>query len=296
MSSIDKDRQTLRLLMPQWQGGNNPGYHFGARLLAQFAPPSTDVVEEVPVDLTEAGLGLEGGIFARTPLLKQLQAATAILRRRRPDRVVVFGGDCSVDLAPFAYLNERYAGDVAVLWVDAHPDLATPKQFPNLNAMVLGVLLGEGDPEFVGAVSRPLDPAKVLLVGMSGSSPWDHTVIDRLGLLHVPPAAFASSSDVILDWIKGTGAAHILIHFDLDVIDLREFRSLQVADPTLYRSQIETMPAGTSMTAVTRLLQDVAASNDVVGLGITEYFPWDAIALSTMLTRLPLIREQADDR
>lgn len=25
---------TLRLLMPQWQGGNNPPYHFGAQLLA----------------------------------------------------------------------------------------------------------------------------------------------------------------------------------------------------------------------------------------------------------------------
>jgi hypothetical protein len=29
--------------------------------------------------------------------------------------------DCLVDLAPFAYLNERYGGELAVLWIDAIP-------------------------------------------------------------------------------------------------------------------------------------------------------------------------------
>jgi len=33
-------RKTLRLLMPQWQGGNNPTYYLGARLLAWLAPES----------------------------------------------------------------------------------------------------------------------------------------------------------------------------------------------------------------------------------------------------------------
>ena len=56
--------------------------------------------------------------------------------------MVILGGDCLVDLAPFAYLNERYAGDLAVLWVDAHPDVLTPADFANAHAMVLGNLLG----------------------------------------------------------------------------------------------------------------------------------------------------------
>ena len=33
--------KTLRLLMPQWQGGNNPPYHFGARLLSWLAPAAS---------------------------------------------------------------------------------------------------------------------------------------------------------------------------------------------------------------------------------------------------------------
>ena len=32
---------TLRLIIPQWQGGLNPNYVFGSELLACIAPPST---------------------------------------------------------------------------------------------------------------------------------------------------------------------------------------------------------------------------------------------------------------
>jgi arginase family enzyme len=53
------------------------------------------------------------------------------------------GGDCLIDLAPIAYLNTRYGGNLGVLWVDAHPDVLTPKNFAQGNAQVLGALLGK---------------------------------------------------------------------------------------------------------------------------------------------------------
>lgn len=58
---------TLRLLMPQWQGGNNPAYAFGARLLAWLAPGAdTTVQAEVPVEV-ENGMELlpENGVVAQ---------------------------------------------------------------------------------------------------------------------------------------------------------------------------------------------------------------------------------------
>jgi arginase len=42
---------------------------------------------------------------------------------------------------------------------------------------------------------------------------------------------------------------------------------------------------------VVRLLDDVSAEADIVGLGITEHLPWDAIALKDMLSKLPLLRD-----
>ena len=40
---------------------------------------------------------------------------------------------------------------------------------------------------------------------------------------------------------------------------------------------------------VVRLLHDVAAACDIVGLAITEYMPWEAIATRNLLRKLPLL-------
>jgi len=141
---------TLRLLFPQWQGGNNPTYHLGARLLAWLAPANEKSIQaEVPIELCQdIELPLENGIVARSVLLSQLKSATKIIEEHAPDRIIVFGGDCLVSQAPFAYLNEKYNGQLGVLWFDAHPDVSTPEMMPHAHAMVLGNLLGGGDAEF----------------------------------------------------------------------------------------------------------------------------------------------------
>jgi arginase len=115
------------------------------------------------------GLTVDEGIFAREGVLEQARAARRILERRKPRRVVVFGGECSVDFAPFAYLSERY-DNLAVLWLDAHPDVNLPDHnyynYPNFHAMVLSALLGMGDPEFVAEVPKPIKPERVMYVGL----------------------------------------------------------------------------------------------------------------------------------
>ncbi len=116
--------KTLRLLFPQWQGGDNPSYMFGARLLAWLAPEAEGPVEEVAVaEPNGQALQIEGGILARGAVLEQARDARAKIDRHQPDRILVLGGDCGVDLAPFSYLSERYDGDLAVIWIDTHSDL-----------------------------------------------------------------------------------------------------------------------------------------------------------------------------
>ncbi|MBV8565709.1 MAG: hypothetical protein JO366_14835 [Methylobacteriaceae bacterium] len=68
---------TLRLNMPQWQGGNVHGYYFGAQLLAWLAPPAGGPVETIPVPEPRPGetLKVENGIFGRAALLAQARAA-----------------------------------------------------------------------------------------------------------------------------------------------------------------------------------------------------------------------------
>ncbi|PRX92060.1 arginase family protein [Paraburkholderia sp. BL25I1N1] len=93
---------------------------------ASFKRPLETVEVDAP---TSDPLPSEAGIVGRRALLAQLDSAKQCIDRHRPERIVVRGGDRLVDLAPFAYLNERYDGKLAVLWIDAHPDIMTPSDF-----------------------------------------------------------------------------------------------------------------------------------------------------------------------
>jgi arginase len=286
------DDKTLRLIFPQWQGGDNPPYHFGAKMLSWLAPEPTGPVEEVPVsEPTGEPLQLEDGIVARSALLEQQRLARQLIDKHEPDRIVVLGGDCLVDLAPFAYLNERYSGELAVLWVDSHPDIMTPKEYYNAHAMVLGNLMGQGDADFVGTVARPIKPQNVMYAGLHDPSEWEATEMKRMGLRNVGPVQLAQEgSTPILDWFESTGAKHLAIHFDLDVLDPSLFHALLFAKPDLPADAYAGVARGElTIEQTVRLLADVATVADIVGLGIAEHLPWDAIALKKMLERLPLI-------
>ncbi|MGU0057312.1 hypothetical protein ACVXG7_26235 [Enterobacter hormaechei] len=45
-------------------------------------------------------------------------------------------------------MNDRHNGDMGVLWIDLHPDVENASRLSNGHTMVLGNLLGGGDPEF----------------------------------------------------------------------------------------------------------------------------------------------------
>ncbi|WP_372357085.1 arginase family protein [Xanthomonas sp. NCPPB 3443] len=291
MSTQISDK-TLRLVFPQWQGGDNPLYHFGTRLLSWLSPAPTGPVEhvEVPEPNGEAALPRENGIVARSALLRQQRHARELIDKHNPDRLVILGGDCLVDLAPFAWLNERYGGDLAVLWVDAHPDVLTPVEFERGHAMVLGNLLGKGDREFVDTVRLPVKPQNVMFAGLGPTSTVETQFIERLNLAKAGPGELADTSAPVLDWLRAVGAKHVAVHLDLDVLDVSKFHALYFGKPDAPEGAFDGIAQGKmTMQQVIRLLGDVSQVVDVVGLGITEHLPWDAINLKNMLASLPLI-------
>lgn len=292
------DSGTLRLLFPQWQGGGEPAYYLGAQLLDWLAPAATGPVEEVHVPKPDgAPLETIGGITARDVVVSQFQEARNKIDLHRPDRIVVLGGDCGVDLSPFAYLNERYDGELAVLWIDAHSDLFTKDQIPNAHTHVLSALMGEGDPDFLAAVKRPIKPGNAMVAGwrkLPDAFPELQAQENRLAetrdIHRVEPDKLLSNSQPIIEWLRAIGAKQIAVHFDLDVLDPNTFRSLTFSKPGAPAPGADDIPAGRmTLDQIVRILSDVAREVDVVGLGITEHTPWDAIALRNALAQLPLL-------
>ena len=283
---------TLRLIMPQWQGGNLPAYYFGAQLLAWLAPAAEGPVETVSISEPEAGetLSVENGMRGRSAVVRQAREARRAIEKHQPARILTLGGDCLVDLAPIAYLNKRYGGKCGVLWVDSHPDVMSPKDYPDPHAHVLGALLGRGDPELTGEVEVPLAPSRVMYAGLDTWLPVEDEVIKELGLRHAGAAALAETSAPVLDWIGEQRIQHVAIHFDLDVLDPSAFRPLTFNKPGLPPGAFSGVARGRMLPdQVVRLLKDVARGCDVVGLAITEHLPWDTIEMRNMLRQLPLM-------
>jgi arginase len=283
---------TLRLLMPQWQGGNNPPYAFGAKLLAWLAPAAGNTPQvEVPIEPDNGkDLPMENGVVARSVLLRQLRSANKIIETYQPDRIIVFGGDCLVSQAPFAYLNERYDAKLGVLWLDAHPDVSTPAMYNHEHAMVLGNLLGEGDPEFAREVKLPIKANMVMYGGLQEMTPAEDGIVNRLGLRWAGPKDLAETSGPVLEWMSENQIKHLAIHFDLDVLDPELFRSLLFSKPG--GRPINSPSGDMTLQQIARLILDVSKQTDVVGLSIAEHLPWDAINLHDFLASMPIFEQR----
>lgn len=281
----------LRLEFPQWQGGNNPAYGFGADLLAWLAPKAKGPVARVPVSSPDGtALQAEDGIIGRGAVTAQLEAAREIVAIHAPETIVTLGGDCLVSLAPFAYLNELYGDKLGVLWVDSHPDVMTPREFENSHAHVLGALVGVGDPALTSAVSTPIDPRRVMVAGLHGESAYEAEFIATKGLRTCSPEELRASPETIENWIAEEGIEVLAIHLDLDVLNPARFRSVLFANPDVPDEAFDGVAQGKlDLAEVVDLIAGAVERARPVGLTIAEHLPWDALNLKAALAKLPLL-------
>lgn len=253
-------RPELLLVFPQWQGaGDLPELKDSALVLASAVSGNRKRID-VPVEPAHR-LSRERGIDGRSELLTQLRNARDLLEAHQPARVLAVGGDCGIEVPVIAYLDARWDGRLAVLWLDAHPDLNTPESSPSghFHGMPLRVLLGDGDPELTALVPRPLRPEQILLAGTRSFDPPEHELAERRGLRRVSPGRLEEELPEILRWSRETGDGRVHVHLDLDVCDPRDLPT--VACPT---------PDGVRVDALVRVLEAISGEVEVVGAAITE--------------------------
>ncbi len=284
---------TIRLVYPQWQGGiiahwipdipvedASRGYYLGAHILNLLAPESAHQTVEVPVSLDINDRETENGICAYRIILEQTKSALEKLRENTPDRIVTLGGECSVSVVPFTYLAEKYPDDVAVIWIDAHPDITLPyDEYKGYHAMALTACLGMSDKQITDILPGKFDTSKALIVGLRS---WDEGMKERqqeLGIKGLSPDDVRENSIAVLEWLKNAGTSKVVIHLDLDVLD-----------PAEIIAGVGVEPDGMKIDEVTRLINDIASEYDIVGLTVAEPMPRIAIKLKNMLNQLPLLK------
>lgn len=287
---------TLRLLWSQWQGGEPKAvdmltpelnqeegrlaYGIGGQITALLAPPASGPTAVVPVAPYDPNLPERDGIVAKDEVLKQNLAALALMAEHDPDRIVTLGGNCSVSMAPFSYLADRYPDDLAVIWLDSHADSNLPGG-PNLgfNTMIITHLTGRGDAEVLEQLPGRVASRNVVLAGTHGWDDQDSSNVEGWGISLIPPAGADTFIPALVAWITSTGCSKVALHFDLDVIDSDEIAFGMAREP-------HSLSLATALAAVTA----AAETADLVGLTIAEFVPRQAMVLRTILDSIPLVK------
>lgn len=279
--------KTVRLMIPDWQGGNKPTYALGAKLMAWLAPENNQqkTIEIPTAPLNKATLARENGVVAQSALQHYVQHTAEVLAQEQPDKVITFGGSCLISQAPFDYLHGKYGKELGVIWIDTHPDISTPKDFYHEHAMVLGNLLQQGDPAFAKMVKNPLSAQQILYVGLQKLLDYEYERMQQLGLNYQEQVKKILSLDDIQQWIAKNQFKYLAIHLDLDVLNPTEFRSLYFAEPNVTEFPAE---AGKMTTKQLKTIMQGLQNYPIVGLSIAEYLPWDAEYLQQLLHSLDI--------
>jgi arginase len=260
LGSWGDNSEMFRLLVPEWQGyGLSPEPGDGARVLAREWWDGTEVtVAEAPRAET---LEVDGGILGLASIAPRTEVAMSLLRTAAPLRVQMIAGTCGADVAPVAYLNDLYAGDLAVVWLDGHADLNTPESSPSghFHGMALRTLLGDGHAALTTHIGRSLRPEQVFLVGSRDLDPPERDYIESRAVTWMRDEAFANTRHLI-DAITAAGFTKVYVHFDMDVINPADFANALIrADD------------GPLLAEVADVLSGLHRHLDVVGFSVLEY-------------------------
>lgn len=283
--------KTIRLVYPQWQGGIidrwfdgydaadiSRGYSLGARIVDMLVPDTRNETYTVPIDSTY-DRKLQDNVMDRDVIARQTKAALGILDVAQPDKIVTIGGECSTSVVPFTWLNRKYGGDVAVVWIDAHPDITLPGDvYAGYHAMAVTAIMGLGDKKIVGQLPSKLPASRILYVGLRN---WERDEIKErqkaYGIDYLSPADVADGNGKLDEWLGSCGASKVAVHLDLDVLDATKIY-LAVGNDA----------SGLTLGQVSRVINGIARDKQLVGLTIAEYMPRLAIKLREMLRTLPM--------
>ena len=124
----------------------------GAQAIAGDLPSASTTFIDVPL---EAGDSQGTGVRRLSSIALVRDRVTEALRDV-VDPVIAIGGDCGISLGTIGALE---TDDVAVLWLDAQPDLNTDESSPSgaFSGMVLRTLLGDGASALVPPVRVAAD-------------------------------------------------------------------------------------------------------------------------------------------
>ncbi|GAA1944084.1 arginase family protein [Agromyces allii] len=250
------------VVVPLWQGSVSSramSLADGAAAILGDLPATATVTVEVPV---EAGESLGTGI-RRYSAVRRTRERTEEALSTVTGTAITVGGDCGVALPGVAHAARRSNGELAVLWLDAHPDLNTPDSSPSggFGGMALRHIAGEGADGLALQGESRVAPNRLVLGGVRAIDAEEHRFIEEHGI-DVLTVEDLSDPTVVISSLEATGASRVFVHIDLDVLD-----------PSALAGLSYPMPFGVDATTLVALVKAVVARFPLAGAAITGFAP-----------------------
>lgn len=191
----------------------------------------------------------------------KLAAATSALRQLAQDvdsalasssLTVTATSRCAASLATLPVVVRAHP-DVAVVWLDAHPDMNTPETSASghLGGMALAGAMGMWD----SGLGSGLDASAVVLAGTRSFDDSERAAIDAHGIKVVPPGdGFAAHL------AEAVGGRAVYVHLDCDVLD-----------PSEGVAAGSCVPGGLTLTELREAMAVLAVGSRVVGVEVAEF-------------------------
>ncbi len=251
---------TLAIVFPQWQGAGDKALYHGALEMKKLL--TLPQIEQIDVSLSDS-LTTKNGIIGYDAITEQLTTARMVLKQDSWDKILSIGGGCDIEMLPVSYLNQKYGGDLAVIWFDAHGDLNTSDSSPSrlFHGMPLRCLLGDGDEQLRKICFSYLQPQQIVMAGCRNLDAPEQAYINANNIAFVSIGEIESSGS-LTDTLIEKSYRHIYIHIDLDVLNPQSFPAVMC--PT---------PGGLTVDALVKTLQDLQSHFDIAGVSVVEYVP-----------------------
>jgi arginase len=254
--------EKLNIVIPQWQGGGQDFCTWQGAYALRDNYLQDDSAVTVPIEKGDIS-PVQNNILGYEDILGAMDQVNAVLKEKKPAKIFTLGGGCDADTPCAAWLNQQYAGDLAVLYIDAHGDLNTPVSSTSkfYYGMSLRALAGEGDPEILRRLAATVKPSQLIMCANRNLDPEEIRYKKACQVSDFPVSRLEEDPSLPAKEVIRKGLQHVYIHIDLDSTDPKEFSLTPVPEPD-----------GLKCSTLLSILQAVRESEaQVVGFGILEY-------------------------
>lgn len=251
----------LNLVIPQWQGGgqNLNTFHAAYALRDNYLGERPSVTVDIKTDDIAP---VEHDVLGYRDILDDMDRVNAVLDAAQPKKIFTLGGGCDSDTPCSAYLNKQVAGDMAMVYIDAHGDLNLPEASESklYYGMSLRALAGDSAPEIVSRLASHVEPRQLVMGANRNLDPEElrykadeHVSDFTVAQIEADPACIARE-------VAAKGYGNVYIHIDFDSLDPNEFTLTPVPEPD-----------GLRCATLAQVVREIAKVSNVIGFALLEY-------------------------